>query len=77
MSGEPKPQAETLRQQIKEIISKADGDGPTDVECLQSKDGRITYIGKSLGRAVGVLMDVLGIDSGVGNPNLFIFSSCD
>ncbi|KAL4755792.1 uncharacterized protein BDW70DRAFT_165120 [Aspergillus foveolatus] len=61
MSDEPKSPAEPLRQQIKEIISKADGDGPTDVECLKSKDGRITYIGSSLGFAVGGLMEVLGI----------------
>ncbi|KAL2801898.1 hypothetical protein BJX63DRAFT_140122 [Aspergillus granulosus] len=64
MSGEPNepnPQAETLRQEIKDIISKADSDHPTDVDCLRSKDGRLTYIGTSLGLAVGRLMEVLGI----------------
>ncbi|KAL2830943.1 hypothetical protein BJY01DRAFT_110851 [Aspergillus pseudoustus] len=93
MSGEPSPQAETIRQEIKGIISRADGDGPTDVERLESRDGRITYIGKSLGFAVGELMAVLSVspqewgytvwhfpnNRAVGNPgrNMQILSLSD
>ncbi|KAL4935424.1 hypothetical protein BDV06DRAFT_128973 [Aspergillus oleicola] len=62
MSGEPNLQAETFRRRIKELISEADGDNPTGVEQYQSKDGKITYIGNELGRVVGELMKVLGID---------------
>lgn len=74
MSRDTKPEAETLRQYIKNIIEKADK-GVNDVDCLQSLDGRITYVGKSLGTAVGDLMKELKIDSTVSLNMYIVISS--
>jgi hypothetical protein len=77
-------EAETLRKQIKDIIFKADkGDPMGDVDRLETKDGRILYVGQSLTDTVGELMGKEGIKTSewgftvwhfpnnrrLGNPN--------
>jgi hypothetical protein len=59
-------EAETLRKQIKDIIFKADkGDPMGDVDRLETKDGRILYVGQSLTDTVGELMGKEGIKTSV------------
>ncbi|KAL4866875.1 hypothetical protein BDV12DRAFT_172190 [Aspergillus spectabilis] len=72
MSRDATSEAETLRQQIKDIIAEAD-EGNNDVDRLQSRDGRITYVGSSLGTAVGALMERLKINSEVWGYTVWHF----
>lgn len=66
MSRSLNSEAESLRQEIKNIIYEADnGDNTIAVDRLQSKDGRILYMGEPLGIKVGELMKSLGIEGTV------------
>ncbi|RAL06581.1 uncharacterized protein BO97DRAFT_23986 [Aspergillus homomorphus CBS 101889] len=55
-------EAETVRLEIKRMIASADGgDTLAEVDRLESRDGRVLYMGASLGQKISFLMQSLEI----------------
>jgi hypothetical protein len=64
MSGALTKDAETLRQEIKQLIASAEkGDNIYGVDRLEARDGRVVYMGDLLGRKISALMQILKIKS--------------
>ncbi|RAL06537.1 uncharacterized protein BO97DRAFT_30065 [Aspergillus homomorphus CBS 101889] len=61
MSRPLTPEAESLREQIRDIISRADGGNINNVDRLQALDGRVLYAGTPLSIKIGDLMEKSGL----------------